>query len=117
MHTTGSNEILYLFRLRFWCCICSFVFFFYYFIEKRVSRGILSINRSYALFMGPTPSLTSKIFTGMCLSVGSIHCLRDSQTSFSNKIFIKNRSHGTIHTFKNYFTIIFSNFNYQFSTK
>ena len=30
---------------------------------------------------------------------------------FFNKIFIKNRSYGTIHTFKNYFTIMFSIFS------
>ena len=28
---------------------------------------------------------------------------------------IKNRSHGTIHTFKNYFAIVLSVFNFQFS--
>ena len=60
---------------------------------------------------GPTTSLTSKIFTGICLSVGPVHCSQDSQTSFFNKIFIKNGSHGTIYTFKNYFVIVFSVFN------
>ena len=30
---------------------------------------------------------------------------------FFSKIFIKNRSHGTIHLFKNYFTIVFSVFS------
>ena len=41
----------------------------------------------------------------------SVHCLQDPQTSFLIKTFIKNRSHGTIHTFKNYFTIVFSVFS------
>ena len=31
----------------------------------------------------------------------------ESQTSFFNKTFIKNGSHGTIHTFKNYFATVF----------
>ena len=39
----------------------------------------------------------------------------DLQISFFNNFFIKNGSHGTIHTFKNYFTTTFSvsifNFN------
>ena len=43
--------------------------------------------------------------------VGPVHCSWDSQTSFFSKTFIKNRSHGTIHTFKNYFVIVFSIFN------
>ena len=33
---------------------------------------------------------------------------------FSN-FFIKNRSYGTIHTFKNYFVIVFFSFQFQFS--
>ena len=43
--------------------------------------------------------------------VGLVYCLQESQTSFFNKIFIKNRFHGTIHIFKNYFTIVFSVFS------
>ena len=39
--------------------------------------------------------------------VGSVHYLRDLQTFFLNKILIKNGSHDTIHTFKNYFVTMF----------
>ena len=39
-------------------------------------------------------------------------CSWDPQTSFFFKIFIKNESHDIIHTFKNYFTIIFSIFSF-----
>ena len=46
-----------------------------------------------------------------------VHYSRDPQTPLFNNIFIKNRSHGTIHTFKNYFATVFSVFNFQFSTK
>ena len=46
----------------------------------------------------------------VAFSVGLVHCLQDLQTSFFNKIFIKNGSHGIIHIFKNYFTIVFSVF-------
>ena len=38
---------------------------------------------------------------------------RDPQTSFFNKTFIINGFHGTIHTFKNYFAIVFSIFSFQ----
>ena len=37
-------------------------------------------------------------------SSGSRVLFMDSQISFFNKTFIKNELHGTIHTFKNYFT-------------
>ena len=43
-------------------------------------------------------------------TMGPMHYLWNSQTSLFNKIFIKNGSHGTIHTFKNYFATIFSIF-------
>ena len=42
-----------------------------------------------------------------------VHCSRDPQTSFFNKTFIKNGSHGTIHPFKNYFVTVFSIFSFQ----
>ena len=43
--------------------------------------------------------------------VGLVYCLQESQTSFFNKIFIKNGFYDIIYTFKNYFTTIFSVFN------
>ena len=42
-----------------------------------------------------------------------VHCLRNLQTFFFSKTFIKNESHDTIHTFKIYFTTVFSVFNHQ----
>ena len=39
--------------------------------------------------------------------VGPVHYSRDPQTSLLSNFFIKNGSHGTIYTFKNYFTIVF----------
>ena len=47
----------------------------------------------------------------MHCSVGPVHYSRDPQTFFFTKTFIKNGSHCIIHTFKNYFTIMFSIFN------
>ena len=47
--------------------------------------------------------------------MGPVHCSWDPQISFFNKTFIKNGSHNTIRTFKDYFTIVFSNFTFQFS--
>ena len=45
-----------------------------------------------------------------------VHCSRDPQTSLFNNFFIKNESHDTIHTFKNYFTTVFLIFSFQFLT-
>ena len=50
----------------------------------------------------------SKIYA---FPVGLVHCSRDLQTSFFNKTFIKNGSYDIIHTFKNYFVIVFSVFS------
>ena len=44
--------------------------------------------------------------------VGPLHCSRDPQTYFFNKTFIKNGSYSIIHTFKNYFALVFSIFNF-----
>ena len=52
----------------------SFYFFFFFFF---FNARVLAFKRQSVLFMGPTITLLKKI---------------------------KNRSHGTIHTFKNYFT-------------
>ena len=48
--------------------------------------------------------------------VGPVYCLRNLQTLLFSNFFIKNGSHNTIYTFKNYFTIVFSVFSFQFST-
>ena len=44
------------------------------------------------------------------------HCLRNPQPLYLEKN-IKNGSHGTIHTFKNYFAIVFLIFSFQFQQK
>ena len=43
--------------------------------------------------------------------VDPVHCSRDLQVINLCKFFFKTESHGTIHTFKNYFTTVFSVFN------
>ena len=40
-----------------------------------------------------------------------VHCSWDPQPLYSEKKKIKNESHGTIHTFKNYFVTVFSIFS------
>ena len=45
---------------------------------------------------------------------GSREQCTDPQISFLATFFIKNGSYDIIHTFKNYFVIVFSIFNFQF---
>ena len=42
-----------------------------------------------------------------------MYCSRDPQPLYSEKKNIKNGSHNTIHTFKNYFATVFSIFSFQ----
>ena len=89
---SGSQEpttlkIGYPFGYRLSCvCVCLFVFFFFFF--KRVLWLWCFSGGSRVLFTRPT-------------------------NLFFFKTFIKNESHDTIHTFKNYFTIIFSVFSFS----
>ena len=62
-------------------CISRFIFFIF-FLRSQFSRDYALFSRSRTLFTRP-------------------------QTSFFNKTFIKNGSHDTIHTFKNYFATVF----------
>ena len=100
------------------CILLLFFFFFFFlfsfFIENNVFTWDVICQWVPCTMHGTTTSLTSKIFTEICLSVGLVHCSRDLQTSFFNQTFIKNGSHGTINTFKNYFVIVFLVFNFQF---
>ena len=64
----------------------AFYFLFFFGVEKQI---LWLSNGSYVLFMRLTNLFFQQIF------------------------FKKNRSHDTLHTFKNYFAIIFSVFNFQ----
>ena len=55
--------------------------------------------------------LEKSVFMWFVLFSGSHVLFTRPQTSFFNKIFIKNGSDGTIHTFKNYFATVFSVFS------
>ena len=66
-----------------------FFFFLFFLFLKSISCDYALFSRFRALCMRPTTSLTSKIFTGMCLSVGPVHCSWDPQTSFLAKFLLK----------------------------
>ena len=73
-------------HLRLASCIYVATFFFFFFWEKHVSVTLCRTSESCVLFTRPT-------------------------NFFFNNFFIKNGSHGIMHTFKNYFTTVFSVFN------
>ena len=84
--------------LRF--CSSFFFFFFTRFGETRLLFMYCSLNsnRKYWLFCSK-----------QCISV----LFMDPQISLFSNFFIKNGSHGTIYTFKNYFATAFSVFSFS----
>ena len=77
------------------CELRSLLFFFF-----------VSCSRGQQLFLLFRPFITS---------VGPVHCSQDPQISLFSNFFIKNGSHDTIHTFKNYFATMFSVSVFSFS--
>ena len=92
--------------LRFSCCVFLFFFLFSFFFSRVFSPLAATVHVRY---MNSSHNFWP-VFREQC-----IHALfTDSQISFFINFFIKNGSYDTIHTFKNYFTIVFSVFSFQF---
>ena len=70
--------------MRVWIQVCVFCFFFFFLQPQLLTKS--AVNSAFTV----------------------------PQTSLFNHFFIKNRFHGIIHIFKNYFTTVFSIFNFQF---
>ena len=88
----------------------AFFILFYFFTRStwtQLSMGPMYCTRDPHHFQRP------HIGFAMARSVGPMYCSRDPQISLFSNFFIKNESHDTIHTFKNYFTIIFSVFSFS----
>ena len=64
----------------------------------------------FLFFYSPQQQLLTRSSVNSAL----VHCSRVPQTSLFINFFIKNGSHSTIHTFKNYFTTVFSVLSFQF---
>ena len=95
-------------------CVLSFhvsFFFFFFLPEVGFTWDInLPVDPVHCA-RDPLVLWTSTHWSKMALSMGPMYCSRDPQTSFFTKPLIKNGSHSTIHTFKNYFAIVFSVFS------
>ena len=79
---------------------CSFFFFF--FVFTRFWRSAATIQWTVAANVD--------FFSAQCIRA----LFTNPQISFFINFFIKNGSHGTIYTFKNYFTTVISAINFQF---
>ena len=76
------------------------VLFFFFFSRVLEKRGYCSLNSNHKCWL-----FCSK----QCISV----LFMDPQIPLFSNFFIKNGSHGTIYTFKNYFTTVFSVFSFS----
>ena len=86
-----------------------FSFFFFFFLHAFV--------RLRLLFMYCSMNSSRKVWLFYFFQPISAYrvLFMDLQISFFNNFFIKNGSHGTIYTFKNYFATVFFSFSFQFS--
>ena len=105
----GPKTVVSLLRLRLrttFVFVFAFFFFFYTFVRFAVTVHTLCMNNSRKVWF---------FLLFFSQSVHTVQLFIDPQISLFSNFFIKNRLHCTIHTFKNYFTIIFFNFQFQFS--
>ena len=70
----------------------------------------VKICGSHKQYMGPTNSVIADKYVDVESGVGPVHCAYTVHVLKN----IKNRSHGTIYIFKNYFVTVFSVFSFQF---
>ena len=70
--------------------------------------GVCVFQAHSFLFFNPAV-VVDQVFHEQCTRA----LFMDPQTSLFNNFFIKNGSHGTIYTFKNYFTTVFSVFSFS----
>ena len=90
--------------------VFAFVFLIFFFTRSTWTQlpvGLVHCARDPHHFQCPHIGLT------MTLLVGLVYCLRDPQISLFNNFFIKNGSHDTIYTFKNYFITVFLDFSFS----
>ena len=93
-------------------CVCVFVSLFLSFFLFFSLPLFLTFQPVYCTLFINSCTVHKKISREMHTN-GSHLLFTDPQTSFFNNFFIKNGSHDTIHTFKNYFVTVFSVFSFS----
>ena len=86
----------------------SFLFFFFFF--QAAFQWDLS---NYGYCSCTVNEQQPQLFDYSSVNSALMYCSRVLQTSIFSHLFIKNESHGTIYTFKNYFTTVFSVFSFS----
>ena len=77
-------------------------FFFFFLLRMRLGGQTATVHEQYPYIVDFSAPFISPV-----------NSVQDLQTSIFSNFFIKNGSHGTIHTFKNYFTTVFSVFSFS----
>ena len=85
--------------------VCVLCFFFFFFFTR--------FGKTRLLFMYCSMNSNRKMLTFLSQTVHYV-LFMDPQISLFRNFFIKNGSHGTIYTFKNYFATVISAINFQF---
>ena len=107
-HVTWHIVSVWIQRLLHFAFFVFFFFFFFFFCCSTHFRGQISL---FMLLFINSSHIYLTFYLLFITLVDPVYCLRNSQTSLFSNFFIKNRSHNAIHTFKNYFTIVFSIFS------
>ena len=110
MTAIGNLQIKAEFGFNFSAFAFAFLCLFFFF---SFCRCFCLFNLFTVHFSSNSGTVHNKISRGMHTS-GSYLLFTDPQTSLFSNFFIKNGSHDTIYTFKNYFTTVFSIFSFQF---
>ena len=105
----GPKTVASLLRLRLRTTFV-FVFAFFFFFTRLWHLWLLFMHYAWTIVVKFDFS-----YFFFSQSVHTVQLFIDPQISLFSNFFIKNGPHCTIHTFKNYFTIIFFNFQFQFS--
>ena len=91
--------------LRFSSAFSFFLFFFCFFHAFSLHLRLLFMYGTWTV---------AATFDQIFVNSTSVHCLRTHKFHFFMNFFIKNGSHSTIYTFKNYFITVISTISFQF---
>ena len=88
-------------------CFFSFFFFFLFslLLRMRLEGQTATVHEQQSYIVDFSAPFINPM--------GPVNNTRDPQTSLFSNFFIKNGSHSTIHTFKNYFVTVFSVFSFS----
>ena len=93
-------------------CVLRLHFFFFFFsfffpllLHTRLGEQMTTVHEQQPYIVDFSTPFISPVYL--------VNSAQDPQTSLFSNFFIKNGSHNTIHTFKNYFTTVFSVFNFN----